>query len=262
MKSIKIITLLSLFLLISLQSCNKDLGTAPELPPESSFVTDFSDFDDSKILLDTTYVNWGHSAWNVAVWNAIITKGLAVPVASYVEALKNHEAVYQSDNTWLWEYSFTVGASSYIAKLFGTIKENTVDWEMFITKTGVYEDFLWYSGTSFLDGSSVNWVLYNKPGDPTELLSIEWNRTTENTGNIKYMNIVPGGPENGGYIKYGNDSDTDLNAYYLIYNKGADNLTEIEWSQTNKNGRVKDENKFGNTEWHCWDENLIDIDCE
>ena len=132
---------------------------------------------------------------------------------------------------------------------------------MHITKTGIFEDFLWYTGTSLSDGSNVKWILFHKPNNPTELLSIEWNRNSENTGNIKYMNIVPGGTENGAYIKYGDDSDTDLNAYYLIYNKGQDNLTEIEWNQTNKNGRVKDENKFGDTEWHCWDENLKDPDC-
>jgi len=132
---------------------------------------------------------------------------------------------------------------------------------MYITRSGMYEDFLWYSGTSQLDGSSVDWTLYESPSVPTELLLIEWFKTTETTANIKYTNIKPGGAENGGFIKYGNDSETDLNAYYLIYNKGQDNLTEIEWSQLNKNGRVKDENKFGDIEWHCWDTNLQDIDC-
>ncbi len=262
MKSINIISLFSLLLLISFQSCKKDYGAAPDLPPVSSFVTDFSDFDNSKTLFDTTSANWEYSATNVTIWNVIITIGLAVPIASYVEAVNNHEAVYQSDNTWLWEYSFPEDVNSHTAKLFGTIRESSVDWEMYITKTGIFEDFLWYTGTSLSDGSSVNWILYNKPDDPTELLSIEWKRNSENTGNIKYMNIVPGGTENGGYIKYGDDSDTDLNAYYLIYNKGQDNLIEIEWNQISKNGRVKDENKFGDTEWHCWDENLKDKDCE
>ncbi len=262
MKSIKIIALFSLLLSLSFQSCKKDHGVAPDLPPESAFVTDFSDFDNSKNLFDKTSVNWGHSAFNVGVWNLIITIGLAVPVASYAEAVLNHEAVYQSDNTWLWEYSFTAGVNSFTAKLFGTIRESTVDWEMYITQTGVYEDFKWYTGTSMLDGTGVDWILYDNPTSQTKLLSIEWNRSSSSTGNIKYLNIEPGGAENGGYIKYGNDSDTDLNAYYLIYNKGEDNLIEIEWSQTNKNGRVKDENKFGDTEWHCWGENLQDIDCK
>ena len=262
MKSIKIIALLSLFILISFQSCKKDHGVAPDIPPESSFVTDFSDFDDSKNLAEMTAVNWGHSAFNVAVWNVIITIGLVVPVASYVEALRNHEAVYQSDNTWLWEYSFDVGSSSFTAKLYGTIKTGYIDWSMYISQAGVYEDFLWYSGTSMLDGSSVDWILYDNPTGQNELLSIEWFKSSETTGNITYTNIVPGGNENGGYIKYGNDSETDLNAYYLIYNKGLDNLTQIEWSQTNQNGRVKDEHRFGDTNWHCWDTNYQDIDCQ
>ena len=261
MKQFKIIILLSLFVFVSLQSCKKDNGIAPEVPPQASFVPDFTDFQNDKAFADSTYVNWTHSAVNVLVWNTIIVVGLAVPVASYIEAF-NHEAVYQSDNTWLWEYSFDVGSSSFTARLYGTIKTGYIDWSMYISKAGVYEDFLWYSGTSMLDGSSVDWILYDNPTGQTELLSIEWFKSSDTTGNITYTNIVPGGNENGGYIKYGNDSETDLNAYYLIYNKGLDNLTHIEWSQPNQNGRVKDELKFGDTNWHCWDTNYQDIDCE
>lgn len=75
------------------------------------------------------------------------------------------------------------------------------------------------------------------------------------------MNIKPGDAENGGYIKYGNDSVSELNAYYLIYNKGKDNLTDIYWSQKNKNGKVKDPLKFGDEVWHCWDSSLNDVEC-
>lgn len=261
MKSIRIIVLLSLLLSVSFQSCKKDHGIAPDLPPESAFLADFSDFEESKAGFDKTTVNWTHSFVNVAVWSVIIVVGMAVPVASYAEAVNNREAVYQSDNTWLWEYSFPKDVNSHTAKLFGTIQEGTVDWEMYITKTGVYEDFLWYTGTSDLDGMSGTWTLFDKPTNPTEKLRIDWARTTGSTGHIKYTNIEPGGAENGGYILYGNDADSDLNAYYDIYNKGDDNLTEIEWNQTNLNGRVKDPFKFGNEEWHCWDETQQDIVC-
>ena len=185
MKTIKIIILFSLLLLVSFQSCKKDNGVAPDLLPESAFIADFSDFIESTKDFDKTAENWGYSVINVVIWNVIINVGLAIPVASYVEAVKNHEAVYQSDNTWLWEYSFPKEVPSHTAKLFGTVREGTVDWEMYITKTGVYEDFKWYTGTSKLDGSNVNWILYNKPTDRTELLSIEWNKSSESTGNIK-----------------------------------------------------------------------------
>lgn len=260
MKNLKSISLILVLSAVVFSSCNKN-KVAPDLPPQSAFVADFSDFNNSKAVADTTMVNWTHSAVNVAVWNAIITVGLAVPVASYVEAVKNHPAEYQGDNKWLWTYSFNVGGNTFTAELYGVLKSETVEWEMYISKSGEYEHFLWYSGVSNLDNKHGTWTLYNKPSDPTELLGIEWNRATDSTGNIKYTNIVPNGPENGGYIFYGNDSSSDLNAYYNIYNKGQDNLIQIEWSQANQNGRVKDTKKFGDDAWHCWDETHHDIDC-
>ncbi len=261
MKNLKPISLVLILLTVVFTSCNKN-KVAPELPPQSAFVTDFSDFNDNaKNIADTTMTNWGHSAINVGVWNVIISVGLAVPVASYVEAVKNHPAEYQGDNTWLWSYSFNAGTATFTAELYGVLKSETVEWEMYISKSGEYEHFLWYSGVSNLDNKHGTWTLYNKPSDPTELLGIEWNRATDSTGNIKYTNIVPNGPENGGYIFYGNDNNSDLNAYYNIYNKGEDNLIQIEWSQTYQNGRVKDVKKFGDDLWHCWDETHYDVDC-
>ncbi len=273
MKTIKSILLIGILITFTLQSCDKNNEVAPELPPVASFVTDFSDFNSSKkIIPNATNENWKHASGNVFIWNLIITVGLAVPVASYAEAVTNHEAVYQGDNQWLWEYSFTnkINNITHSAKLFGTVQENSIYWEMFISKEGEYTDFKWYTGTSMLDKSKVTWTLYNNPPSdnnttPYELLSIEYIRTSESTGNITYTNIIPGGAENGGYIKYGNDSENDLDAYYHIFNKGANNgegnLTEIEWNQTTKDGRVKDENKFNDTEWHCWDINLEDVNC-
>lgn len=262
MKPYKILILTSFLVLIGLQSCKKDHGVAPELPPQSALLPDFSDFqNDDKALLDSTQVNWVHAALNVGFWNLVVYVTMAVPVASYVEAF-NHQPEFQSGSTWLWQYSFNdIWGVNYTAKLYGTVNDGTVDWEMFITKDGYYENFLWYSGVMQSDGTSVAWTMYKSPSVPVELLSIVWNKSTNTTGNIKFTNIDPGGSENGGYIMYGNDSQTDLNAYYLIYNKGLDNLIEIEWSQITKNGRVKDERRFGDTEWHCWDENFLDTTC-
>ncbi len=261
MKTVKSIFLLIVIFSLSFNSCKKDKEIAPDLPPRSSFLADFSDFTSSKMKIDTTSVNWNHASGNVIVWNLIITVGLVIPVTSYIEAVSNHEAVYQSDNTWLWEYPFGSGGNTYKAKLFGTIVTDSVNWEMYISKSGDFEDFLWYSGSSGLDRMGGNWILYNQPTIPTELLRIDWKRITEETGYIRYMNIEPNGIENGGYILYGNDADTELDSYYDIYNKGLDNLIEIEWNSTDISGRVKDSDKFGDENWHCWDIDKKDVNC-
>lgn len=250
-----------------LSSCKKeDHGTAPDVPPEGAFVMDYSNFKDAEksITDEKGAVNFGVAFFQVGIWNAILTGLLAVPVATYVEALK-HVPVHHSGTTWLWEYEVTVIWVTYTAQLYGTKEADKVTWEMFISKNGDdnFQEFLWYEGYNNLDGTTGQWTLYKSNADPTKYLQIDWTKNaTDSTGSIKYTNIVESGAENGGYISYGNGQDGELDAYYNIYNKGLDNLTEIEWSIENHNGHIKNENFFNNTDWHCWDTEYLDIDCE
>ena len=84
----------------------------------------------------------------------------------------------------------------------------------------------------------------------------------DNSGSIKYTNIVPNGEENGGYIFFELTSDEDYNAYCEIYKKSQNNTITVKWNRDSKEGRVKDPAHFGDEEWHCWDTNFEDIDCE
>ncbi len=244
---------------VNFQSCKKEesQGVTPVLPPQSAFVMEFSDFDNANKDVKSLN-NYLHSALNVGVWNIVLTVGLVVPVASYVEAVKQ-EPTYQGDNKWLWSYSF---GTQYQANLTGTVKGTEIEWEMRISKTGSYTDFLWYKGTSDISRTYAKWTLYKSQENPTELLSIDWKLNSDGTAQIEYKNIEPAGAENGGYISYGQISGSEFDSFYNIYNKGKDNLTEIEWSKVNKNGHVKDKNKFGDEQWHCWDTSFNDVDCQ
>nr|NQU91990.1 hypothetical protein [Bacteroidota bacterium] len=248
-------------------SCKKDENdtkSAPELPPEASFVMDFSDFsnpDDTLTLKGTdSYRNWGHAYFNVAVWSTIIKVGLAVPVAAFVESF-HHEAVYHPDvNNWTWSYNFMVGGITHEAELTGFIVSDTINWEMRITKGGQYGDFLWYYGKNSFDRSGGYWILNEKPTTPSTLLRIDWTYDGNGIGDLKYTNIIPGHTENGGYIFYGTATG-DMTRFYDLYNKSLDNLTEIEWNHTAHYGHIKDPHWFGDPNWHCWDNTLMNIQC-
>jgi hypothetical protein len=262
--SLKSVLILLAFLLIT-TGCKKKDEPAPNLPPQSSFVMDFSAFSNPGDTLGArevnTYQNWGYSYANVVVWQTIITVGLAVPVASFVESF-NHEAVYHPDqNNWTWSYNVTVGFVVYEAELTGYLETDSVVWEMQITKGTDFADFVWYYGKSALNETGGYWILQENPLNPNSLLRIDWNKYADSTSDIRYTNIRPGTPENGGYIFYGTEL-TDLDRFYHIYYKGADNLTKIEWSSVNKNGRVKDADHFGDDQWYCWNESLMDVVCE
>jgi hypothetical protein len=253
--------------IFTISSCKKEdeSKTAPAIPPKAGFVMNFSDFstadDTLKSAFQTdTYSNWGYSYINVAVWNAILSVGLAVPVASFVEAF-NHEAVYHpNENNWTWSYNFNVGLRTYEAVLTGALESDSSLWEMRITKSGEYSNFLWYHGKSANNQTGGYWILIESPESPNDLVRIDWNKYADDTADIKYTNIKPGAAENGGYIFYGT-SMTNFDRFYTIYNKGLNNLTEIAWNSILKNGHVKDPHHFNTNSWHCWDDNLLDITC-
>jgi hypothetical protein len=274
-KLLYVLVLFSLVILIIISCLNntEPEQAPPTLPPASNFVMDFSDFispDTSGLVLYKksdrsdflSNQNWKWAATNVYVWNTLLTVGLAVPVASFGEAFR-HEPVLQENGKWLWSYNFMVIGAIYTAKLYGFFNTNGVEWEMYISKQNDFIDFLWYTGSSNFKGTEGTWILNKSPEEPDSLLLIVWQRDPVNaTGNIKYTNVVPEGPENGGYIYYGLTQNIPYNAFYDIYNKGQNNHANIEWSRTTKEGRVKDPHHFQDSNWHCWDSNLEDVDCQ
>jgi hypothetical protein len=251
------------------QGCKKDHGDKPSLPPSSGFVMNFSDIDSTKVpssFFKTTgtdsagdYTNYVYSAGNVFVWNVIISVGLAVPVASFLNSF-HYEAEWDNQaDAWLWNYDYAVAGTTYSAELQAKVTGDQVHWEMYVSKQAGFQNFLWYSGDSKLDNTQGTWTLYDNPTSNKELLGIVWHNS--GTADITYTNIIPGGAENGGYISYGTTSDATYNAFYDIFNKGKNNHTNIEWNKTYMNGRVKDSLHFGDTNWHCWDVDYSNTTC-
>lgn len=252
---------LLLILALPFASCKKEEKTAPTLPPQSGFVMDNSDFQDGKKSGELTFGNWGWAALNVAVWNTILTVNLAVPVASFKEAM-NHTPVYDGDTqSWVWSYTVEVGQVTYLAELYGKYVSEGVRWDMYISKEGSYTDFQWYYGISNTAASSGYWMLKHSPEMNKDFIKITWNKTSDQVADIKYENVLDGTAEEGTYIMQKIFVADDFNASYDIYNATNSNLTEILWHRTNKNGKVKDPAHFGNSLWQCWDANHFDTVC-
>lgn len=268
------------------ESDDGDIEGAPTLPPVYTLVPDFGDFanaeaasastDDAGVNVqlasfaaaDSDSVspaadvidNYLHAAGHVGFWNLVIVVGLAVPVWSFTESF-NHDPVEQDDGSWIWSYSAHIGGVLHTAELQGAFVDNEVHWDMYITKEGHYEDFNWYSGVCNLPATEGYWIIQEGPNKRHDLLRIDWERNpSEGTWNVKYTNIKEGGAENGGYIHYGVTTDEPYDAFYDIYNKGQDNLVEIEANRTTEEGRVKNERHFGDDEWHYWDSSHSDTE--
>ena len=272
----KMIFILVVFTSIIFFSCSNEepitpAEQSPDIPPQSTFIMDFSEFPDttSPVLFGKIHspdtlqrTNWRWAASHISFWNTILTITLAVPVAAFAEAF-NHQPVQQPDGSWLWSYSVFVGGAVHTAKLYGKAVGNGVEWRMLLTKQGFYEDFEWYTGFSNLPLTEGNWTLNKDPNDPVPFLYIGWHRDAQqNTADIKYTNIVPQAPANGSYIFYGKTNDDLYNRFYDLFGQEENRIIDIEWNYENLFGRVMDPLHFGDPDWHCWNEQLFNIDCQ
>lgn len=239
---------------------------APIIPPQSSMVINFEEFPDtlSGSELDNPIPgknNWGWAAYNVSIWNSILTLTLAVPVAAFREAF-NHQPVQQSDGSWLWSYSISVNEALFTANLFGKIVAEGVEWKMLLSKEGTFTDFEWFTGFSNLASTVGTWTLNKEPNTPSPFLLIEWGRSIEEgTAEVKYTLNSPSTPEDGSYIHYGKTNEVLLNRFYQIYKAGNENIIDIKWNYELHFGRVKDKSHFANENWYCWDDKLDDTVC-
>lgn len=268
--------LLSLALILILSTsfftgCKKDKGVAPTLPPQESMSIDFSNFVSAKKSVDlisgqkgTENSNWEYAAIVAGVWKVIINVTLAVPVAAFKLAV-DQVPVYISAKNWQWSYNVTFLDATYKARLTGLIGSSDVQWKMYITRegTGGFAEFLWFEGTSKLDGTGGQWILYQDAQAPVAFLQIDWTKSGTAVGNVKYTSVKNGDSFKTSYIEYGLTTNGLLNAYYTIhyYNGVKFSDVNVEWNTTTHNGHVKSIDYLGDVNWYCWDENKVNIVC-
>lgn len=272
--------LLILFALsiFALQSCKKEEVikpeemVAPELPRQDMIVMPFQAFSD----LDTTefqngsldekdnnsYFNWFHAGVNLVFWNTVLTIHMAVPVAAFAEAF-NHPAIYLGNQTFQWTYVVTEFNQTYVVRLTGQyLNSNEVEWILRASEAGATSEFVYYSGIVAVDGSAATFTLNHQPANPQEYLLIEYQTDlSTDDGSIRYTNIIPGDPGNGNYIEYRVDNSTEYNRAYDVYGGNSNDFLEIQWNEPANYGRVKHPARFFDNNFHCWDTNLMDVEC-
>lgn len=276
-------TIIALFFTISCEKSDETIDAANSLalPLYESMAIDFSDFtDDSNSGKSTALAyndkapngNWFFSRIVVGVWNVALFNTLAVPVASFKTAFA-HSPQDLGDNIWQWTYQVDGFTSEYTARLTGEVTGEEVLWKMYITKIGIgaFEEFLWFSGSSAMDGNSGFWILNQSPENPVAMLRIDWERTNDEIGNIRYTWVRELDEQENddmfkdSYLEYGlqdGDFDAYFNAYAYDSNRQDFSDVRIEWNRETFMGRVRAFDYFEDEEWHCWDGNGDDVPCE
>lgn len=269
--------LLTLFVAatLSIVSCQEDNSdkAAPKIPPVESMVIDFGKMGQLEKSATFDRTNWVYSATTVGFWNLMIGTTFAVPVAALHAAL-DHEPKVVGDLSWQWEYNVDGFTGNYKARLVGKLlTASKVEWKMYIGKTGIdpFEEFLWFEGTSDMDGNSGQWILYHSAQFPEETIQIDWQRQEEQVGEIKYTYVREktdkrqNDPMLGSTLSYGlQTGEFDIYVLANVYNNDKKAFSEswIEWGGTSYNGHVKAPDFFGDEAWHCWDSSGMDTECE
>jgi len=272
MKKLLIIALIFIVSGSLMHSCKKNTGEPPAIPSAGTMAIDFSNFEDARkrdaeisVPKGLELSNWEFAGGIALFWKSVMYTTLAVPVTAF-QLAAGQNPVYVENQTWEWNYSTTVMSETYEARLTGQIAANEVVWKMYVTKsgTGSFEDFLWFQGTSELDGTSGQWILYQSPQNTVALLQIDWTKTGTEIGTIKWTHVKTGDQYAESYIEYGQTSgsfDSYYNIHLYIASVQQYYDLNVEWSKTLHNGRVKCPVYFGNTDWHCWDSGFINITC-
>jgi len=268
----KLIYISLIFILFScfFTACKKDKGDPPVLPPAESMTIDFANFVIQKKSDDlnsgykgTENSNWEFAAIAAGIFRIIVNTTLIVPVTSFKMAI-DQAPVYLSEKNWQWSYSVPVAGSTYICRLTGLIRTSDVEWKMYITKegTGGFGEFVWFEGTSKLDGTGGQWILNQSYIERVPVLRIDWTKSGTSIGKITYTIVKTVDPYNTSFIEYGLTANA-LNAYYKVhYYNGIDfSDLDAEWNTTTKNGRVKCFDYLGDELWHCWGENKTNVVC-
>ncbi|MFT6715772.1 MAG: hypothetical protein ACJA0Q_000401 [Saprospiraceae bacterium] len=246
-----------------MSSCKKDPADAPTIPPESSLNVDFSNFEDDSNDNERTGnagSYWARSIVNVFFWNFALTVNLAVPVASFKEAI-NHTPKYVSKKKgWLWQYTVNLATGTYTAKLYGKKEAGEVHWKMLISKNGSYEDVEWYNGISKDDNTSGTWTLNKNALSQTAYMQVAWNVDGDKK-TIKYTYIESGTEAEGSYIQYGIDPSLSYDRHYNIFGSKENHTINIEWNKSSKIGRIKDKPYYSDANWRCWGSDLANTTC-
>jgi hypothetical protein len=250
-------------------ACKKDNSNSPPpLPPQSSFIIDFSDFSSglngslphSDLKSTEVLTNYQTAALAVVYWSTILALETAIPTACFKEAF-NHKGTYITKNTWEWKYNITIGSNNITSRLDANLLTDSVQWKMFISVAGdslSITDFVWFTGTSRLDGTEGYWILNESPAIDNPIFLINWTKRNDLTKSIKYTYVKPDETATGNYIKFGTrDTALIYNIYYILHKERPIAFdTNIEWNSTSKAGRYDDING-----WHCWDSGKLDANC-
>ncbi len=276
MKRFRILSVIALVFTLGLitVNCAKDSENPPSVPPLESWSINFSNFESGTKSAQAVsnpgeVSNWGFTALVAGYFRTVMVVTMAIPVYSFEQAI-NKTPKSLGEKSWEWSYSTTILNNTYKARLTGLVRSDDVLWEMYVSQegTGGFPEFCWFKGTSNLENTKGQWLLNHSYQFQEPVLQIDWEKTGTKTGTVKYTYIRAlndsrlADPLKNSYIEYGRTPET-FDSYYTIhfFNENSFSDLNAEWNSITRNGRVKCPAFFPDNQWHCWNNNYINVTC-
>jgi hypothetical protein len=270
MKRITILNRLFLLALLSgcLISCGKEDDpqaeqVAPVVPSAATLDMKIYNFSEEDASNGRTMAEgkWNalHASLGFNIWTTIVKLQVAIPSVALNEAFKQTPTL-TSNGRWLWTYNLEA-VDNYQVKLYAKNQgDQQVGWEMYLSKEGGFQNYLWVTGTSDRSSKQGQWIV-NKEGD--ELMRVDWKKESSDTvTELVYTHLEAGSEYEGSYVKYQTLNEGDYNVAYSVYLSNEDNTLNINYHTETLVGRVSDEKRFKDKAWHCWNSDFEDISCE
>ena len=269
-----------MFTIILFQACQKDFDSSPiqnqespQLPPLESLTMSFEGWENLDTFgfhndieiegrsITPTFKNWYFAAVNLVVWNTAIVAHLSIPFVAFAHAF-NYQAEQLSPYKYQWSYEIDDKDTLYSVKLTAEylLQSDEIYYELFVSQENGFSDMKFISGTSNTEFTNIKWDIYFDPYNPVPFLNVEFETDIENA-RIRYTNVIPGDEGNGDYLEARTSSDSDYNRFFDVFEASENNFIEMKWNEPSRNGAVKSNSFFGDLEWHCWDQRLMDTDC-
>lgn len=235
----------------------------PAVPPAATLEMELYSFSEEDASNGRTmaenYWNVTHAKVGFVIWSNIIKLQLAVPTVALAEAFKQQPIVVE-EGKWLWTYAVDIDANYQVKLYANDLGNQQVGWEMYLSKSGGFQDYLWVTGTSARSGEAGSWILND---DASELMKIDWKKSSSDTvSELVYTHVKEGSEYENSYVKYQVLDEGDYNVSYNVYLSNEDNLFKVDYNTETQVGRVSDPNRFKDNAWHCWNSDFEDISCE
>lgn len=235
--------------------------TSPTLLPAAAFGMDVESFPNGSgpsVQGD----NHNRAALTVGLVNLAVGIHLVIPAAATNAATQATPTV--ENGTWIWENTVPVNLQNVTFRLEGTPQGSEVDWQMILSSANIggqlHENFVLYTATSALDGTSSTWSLYyNIEGQGrTRVLDADYDRTgAQHELTFSIPDTNPNEDAHGASVYYmaeGNTREFDYQEPTLGQNHF------IEWNAATFVGSITAWN-YNNGDRACWDSSLNDVSC-